>query len=181
MASKHKTIRLENDSDSEDEVIEGAWPRFLVVEGADPDKPLAKLSPFAIATGFRGVSSTITKIKKMRDGAYLVECPTEKVSKLLLRRHDSIFVDRRIKVSPHRALNSCKGVIRCRELQDVPDEEILQGLRSQGVTELHRVTRKKDEGRVPTYTFFLTFTLPALPEFIKTSTHPLSVTRKICQ
>ena len=83
MATKHKTIRLENDSDSEDEIIEGAWPRFLVVEGADPEKPLSKLSPFAIATGFRGVSTTITNIKKLRDGAYLVECPSEKVSKLL--------------------------------------------------------------------------------------------------
>ena len=52
-------------------------------------------------------------------------------------------------------------------MEDVPDAEILRGLRSQGVTELYRVTRKMGEGRVPTHTFFLTFTLPALPEFIK--------------
>ena len=69
----------EYDEDLADDLIDaGAWPRFLIVEGDDIDKPLYKLSPFAIQRGFQGISSGIKDIKKLKGGVYLVEYPTEK-------------------------------------------------------------------------------------------------------
>ena len=49
----HTNKRARNliDSDSEDDTlcfVEGAWPRFLVVQAEDPSNPLSKLSPFVI-------------------------------------------------------------------------------------------------------------------------------------
>ena len=75
--TNHKRRLVEDDSDSETEVrkvachagVEGAWPRFLVVEGADPALPLDRLSPFAVEKGFQAISSTGFKdIKRQKSG-----------------------------------------------------------------------------------------------------------------
>ena len=50
------------------------WPRFLLVKGTDNERPLSKLSPFAVnkATG-----SNPFNIKKLRNGDILVEVDKE--------------------------------------------------------------------------------------------------------
>ena len=177
LKNQNKRARGESDSDSEDEpeIVLRAWPRFLVVEGRDAEKPLSKLSPFAINHCFKGVSSDITNIKKLKEGAYLVECPSEKASRLLLRRDWTNFVDRPIQVSVHKTLNSCKGVIRCRDLAGLPEDEIQKELENQGVVEVHRVMRKMGETRAPTNTYFLTFATTTLPPKIKVGYLQVSV------
>ena len=165
----------ERDSDSESEVrsklarkgVSEAWPRFLVVEGTDEERPLKDMSPFLVQKAFEGISREITNIKRLRDGNFLVECPTERVSRMLTKRNGSMFVDRPIRVKPHAALNSSKGVIRCPELKNMKELEIREHLKDQGVTDVFRVTVKKGGERMPTNTLFLTFCVPKLPEVIK--------------
>ena len=144
------------------------WPRFVVVEGTNPDKPLSKLSPWAIQKGFEGISPSITNVKRMgkKSGAYLVECPDEKASKQLLARNWTIFVDRKVKITPHRTLNSSKGVVTI-DVEEI-HEHLEEGLKDQGVTNVHRVSRS---GK-PTNTYFLTFGTPKPPEFIRIPTIP---------
>ena len=74
------------------------------------------------------------------------------------------FVDRPVRVSIHKALNSSRVVIRCRELSGMTEMEIRTELQEQGVVEVHRVTVKKDTEKVPTNTLFLTFNTPDLPK-----------------
>ena len=163
------------DSDSDEEIrkiaaqhgISDAWPRFLIVEGTDPEKPLSALSPFAVEKGFSGVSSEFKNIRRLRNGTFLVECPSERASNNLRRRSGKIFVDRPIRVSAHRTLNSTKGVFRCRELRSMSEAEICKNLTDQGVTEIHRVTVRKGIDREPTGTYFVTFCVPKLPEALK--------------
>ena len=76
------------------------------------------------------------------------------------------FVDRPIRVSIHKALNSSRGVIRCRELSGMTETEINKELQEQGVVEVHRVTVKKDTKKVSISTLFLTFSTPDLPKEI---------------
>ena len=165
-----------NDSDSESEdrgatrrAVPNAWPRFLVVEGVDPDRPLSKLSPFAIAKFFEEVSSAFSKanIRRLRNGAFLVKCPTERSSDLLMARSGKEMVGRPIRVSVHKALNSCKGVIRCKDFEGMTEAQIRSDMRDQGVIGVHRVTVRKGGDRVPTNTYFLTFSLHQLPEKVK--------------
>ena len=66
------------------------------------------------------------------------------------------FVDRPVRVSIHKALNSSRGVIRCHELSGMTETEIKTELQEQGVVEVHRVTVKRDTKKVPTNTLFLT-------------------------
>ena len=164
----------DKDSDSENETRQmaqgaslDAWPRFLVVEGADPDRPLSKLSPFAIAKFFEGVSSGIGEVRRLRGGSFLVKCDTKRASDNLLKRDGQVCIDRPINVSVHRSLNSSKGVIRCRELEGMSETDIRSGLGEQGVTDVHRVTVRKGNDKMPTNTFFLTFCTQKLPEFVK--------------
>ena len=162
-----KRYRSYSDGEKSDGEVVGTWSRYLVVEAEDPEKPLTKLSPFAIAKGFQGVSSSIKNVKKMYGGAFLVECPTERASKNLLGRSGGLFVDCKVKVTPHKSLNSCKGVIYCKDLDETTTEEIVREMSSQGVTEVHRLSKKQGETKVQTHTYFLTFALSAVPETVK--------------
>ena len=181
-----KRGRAESDSETElnqreelmSKEVQEAWPRFLIVEGIDEKKPLSKLSPFAVAKGFEGISPRLS-VKRLRDGSLLVECSSEKDSKALMSRDGTEFVDRKVKVSVHRALNSSKGVIRCPHLEGMSESDILSELSEQGVREVKRVFVTKGPSKVPTNTLFLTFAMAKLPESIRVGYLRVKVTHFI--
>ncbi|GFS74866.1 uncharacterized protein TNCV_1395541 [Trichonephila clavipes] len=70
-------------------------------------------------------------------------------------------------VTPHRSLNSCQGVISEQDLLCSPETEILEGLSDQGVTQVRRITIKKDSSLFLTKHLILTFNCPKLPSTIK--------------
>ena len=154
-------------SDSEDEVRgqTGNWAAWLVVEGTDTSRPLSALSPFAVQKGFSCLAGQLKSIKRLRNGTFLVECHSATQSKKLQKA--TTFVDRAVKISPHKSLNSSKGVIRCPDLKGVSEAEIKEELRSQGVVEVRRAMFRKGGDLVPTNTIFLTFCMPTLPQSIK--------------
>ena len=130
MAPSNKNKRLrdndqDSDTDSDNERCCGAgynWPRFLVVDSSSDDLPLSKLSPFAVQKGFQAVAGTLKSIKRLRDGSFLVECARKSQAMYLLKT--TRFVDRPVRVSIHKALNSSRGVIHCRELSGMTEMEI---------------------------------------------------------
>ena len=109
---------------------EKRWPSFLLVELAIEDLPLQKLSPFAVQKGFQAVAGTLN-IKRLRDGSFLVECGKRAQAQNLLQTNR--FVDRPVRVSVHKTLNSSQGVIRCQDLADLSEVEIQDELKDQGV------------------------------------------------
>ena len=78
----------------------------------------------------------------------------------------SKWVDVDVKVSEHRGLNTCRGIIRCRDLRDCPEEDILEALQSQKVTAVRHIMTKKDGKTIATNTFILTFRLPSPPAHV---------------
>ena len=68
---------------------------------------------------------------------------------------------------PHTSLNSSKGVIRCPELRNCDEDEILEGTRSQGVTGVKRFKVKRNGELKDTNTFVFTFNTPVLPKTVK--------------
>ena len=110
----------DSDTDSDNEMLmksETNWPRVLIVESASEDLPLQKLSPFAVQKGFQAIAGTMKSIKRLRDGSFLVECGKRAQAQNLPRTNR--FIGRPVKVSIHKTLNSCRGVIRCRDLADM--------------------------------------------------------------
>ena len=82
-----------------------------------------------------------------------------KTMKLYLTMDNAIAIE----VQPHYSLNTKKGVSRCPDT----DEEILEGLKDEGVIKLDRITVFRDGSRKQTGTFILTFQSQTLPKYIR--------------
>ena len=124
------------DTDSDNEPLCNTntnWPRSLVVESSSDDLPLSRLSPFAIQKGFQAIAGTLKSIKRLRDGYFLAQCASDGLLKT------ARFVDRPVRVSVYKTLNSSSGDICCRELSGMLEAEIKKELQEQGVVEVHRL------------------------------------------
>ncbi len=137
--SKRQHVYLETVSSSDDESETStldSWPRFLVVQGIEGQS--LKLNPFVISKAIAGICGEVKNVTRLRTGSLLVECARKQQSiNLLNARH---FANTRIAVSPHRTLNSCRGIVRDRAkcLSDMVEVNIAAELQSQGVTSVKR-------------------------------------------
>ena len=146
----------------EDNNIVG-YPTFLVVETLSGQA--IDLSIFGIQKVIKCAVGDIKCAKKLRNGTVLIEVASKAQAENALKMQNWIGVP--IKVTPHRWLNSCKGVIRCRDLRDCSDEEVLEALHHEGVTQLKHIHTKKNGTTIPTNTFVVTFNKSVLPKSVK--------------
>ena len=96
-----KRTRTDDDSDSDTDnelfLTKDNWPRFIVVKSAVEERPLSKLSPFAVQKSFQAIAGTLKSTKRLRDGSFLVECSRKTQAENLLKTVK--FVDRPVHVS----------------------------------------------------------------------------------
>ena len=83
---------LDSDSDDELFLMNDSWPRFILMSSASEEKPLSKLSPFAVQKGFQAIAGAFKSTKRLRDGSFLVECSRKVQAENLLKTVH--FVDR---------------------------------------------------------------------------------------
>ena len=110
------------------------------------------------------MAGTLKSIKRLRDGSFQVECGKRAQAQNLLRTNR--FIDRPVRVSIHKTLNSSRGVIRCLDLAGLSEVDIRDELKDQGVGGVNRVTLKKEGKVIPTNTLFLMFSSLDLPKEI---------------
>ena len=162
----------DSDSDNDIEHQNLTWPRFVVIESVH-EGDLAKLSPFAISKGINGLAGEPKTLKRLRSGAYLVEVTRKSHSDNLLKSTTLAMVP--IRVTPHRTLNSKKGVVWCREFDMMSEDELKAELSSQQVTEVKRISVTRAGKKEKTHTYILTFGSPYLPAEIKAGYMKVSV------
>ena len=145
MATKHQSKKRvrddDSDTDSDNEMLmnsETNWPRFLIVES------------FCNSEGFSGYCLNPEEHQKTERWLLLGGVWQKGPGPNLLQTNR--FIDRPVKVSIHKTLNSFRGVIRCRDLTDMSEVEIRYELRDQGVVGVNRVTLKKEGKVIPTNT-----------------------------
>ncbi|GFV26836.1 uncharacterized protein TNCV_3455071 [Trichonephila clavipes] len=126
---------------------------------------MARKSPFVIHKAIIGIGGEPKSIKKLRSGDLLIETTSALQSKSFLLA--KTFLDFPLTVNPHKSLNSCRGVISEPDLLSSSEAEILEGLSDQGVTQVRRISVKKDSSLFPTKNLILTFNSPKLPSNIK--------------
>ena len=142
------------------------FPRFILVESKEENKPVTSLSPFVIQKVIQSIAGEPENIKKLhRSNQLLNEVSRKAHAENLLRAQT--FHDLKVRVYPHTSLNSSKEVIRCPELGNCSEEEILEGTRSQGVTAIKRFKVKRNGELKNTNTFVFTFNTSVLPKTIK--------------
>ena len=131
MASyKTQKRTLEDLSDEENTQTKKFWPHFLVIQPTSQEKPLTSLSPFAIAKSIQGLAGTTKQVKHLRSEGILMEVEEESHYKNI---KTSMLVNAPVKISPHRTLNTIKGVVRCSELKFTPVDDIFENLKSKGL------------------------------------------------
>jgi hypothetical protein len=141
------------------------WPRFLVIESTATSRPLSSLSPFVIEKTMKGIAGEVKSVKKLRSGLILVEVTRPGQARNLLRQ--TLFASIPVKVSEHRSLNSCKGVIRSFDLAAMEPEDLKNELSSQGVTAVRNIKQKRNGTLRNTPAIVLTFASSELPGSIK--------------
>ena len=163
MDSNKKKRKNDDDSDGDGSAIVNGehWPRYWIMEGADVNNPLP--NPFVTSKGIQSISSTI-EVRKLKNGSLLLRCEHRKQAIALEKTVQLVSVP--VKVTPHRTLNSSMGIIRCRDIYDMTEEEIQLELASQGIAKVKRFTIKKDGQVKKTNTYLLTFQMTTPPQSI---------------
>jgi hypothetical protein len=139
-----------------------SYSRFLVASAKD-GQPI-KLSIFGIQKLLLCAVGEVKEAKKIRGGGVLIEVVNKQQSENALKM--TMWVDQPVTVTPHRSLNTSRGVIRCRDLRDCNEAEILNALYSQDVVQVKHIMTKRGDKLEPTNTFILDFNLPAPPKYI---------------
>ncbi|GFX29080.1 RNA-directed DNA polymerase from mobile element jockey [Trichonephila clavipes] len=97
---------------------------------------MTRKSPFAIQKAVQGIGGDRKSIKKLRSGDLLIEAVSALQTKSFLLAKS--FLDCPLTASPHKSLNSSRGIISEPDLLCTPDAEILEGFSDQGVVQKPR-------------------------------------------
>ncbi|GBN44824.1 hypothetical protein AVEN_133516-1 [Araneus ventricosus] len=96
------------------------------------------VSPFLVEKAISGSVGVVKSIRNLRSGDLLIEVSSRKQANQIMKLKALSTIP--VSVSPHRSLNSSKGVISSGELFNDETDVILNELSSQGVTEVRRIT-----------------------------------------
>ena len=159
------------DSDSEEEQADRTlprpvkFPRYYMIEGTDETRPMSKTTPTKGNLILRSLIGTVERVIRLGNGNLIVGLQREgQVSNLM---GITSFGNSPCKVSPHTSMNSKKGVIRCSAYKGIAEEEIVEDLSSEGVTNAKKTYYQRDGQKRETATIILTFDCPELPKEIK--------------
>ncbi|GFT99262.1 uncharacterized protein TNCV_73581 [Trichonephila clavipes] len=136
--------------------------RFFIL--SLPNNEMSRKFPFAIFKALQTIGEP-KSVKKMKSSDLLVETNSAVQSKSYLSAET--FFDSPLLVTPHKYLNSSRGVISEPDLLYTSEAEILESFSDQGVVQVRRITLKKDTHIIPTKHIILTFNSPKLPTTIK--------------
>ena len=148
-------------------------PRVLVF--TSEEKRLASLSPFQRREGCDRFGE-VRRCVKLRDGGLEVEFADEGEARRAMSITSFTYTVRTggtkrketvgISVAAHRTKNSSKGVINCFDLSDTTDDEIVDGLADQGVTDAYRIKSRREGQTIYTNNIILTFDSTDLPSYV---------------
>ena len=149
MATPKSSKRSYSNSDSNTEIQPSSFTHFIVLESLE-DKPLSKLNPILVEKTLSGIVKP-TSVKKLKNGTILVEVDKRTFADNLPKM--KTFGGLKIKSYAHLSLNISNGVVRSSELSLCTLDEIKSYLQQQGVTDVKRISIKRNEETINTYIF----------------------------
>ena len=161
-AKTKKMKRPLTESESENEMDENFY-QFIVLESIK-ETPITKLSPFLIQKTIKTHCKPIN-IKKAMNNTIIIQTTNKKQSEKILKWKQ--FGKLNLKTYPHPTLNFSKGVIKSPDLASCSLEEIRLHLKPQGLTDVRRISIRKETSTIDTNTYILTFNKPTTPTSIR--------------
>jgi len=124
----------------------------------DSDHSIAKLLPFILDKAIRSTVDVTKTVRLLRNGHLLLEVAPAVQSRIVNMLDNLAGCP--VTASPHRTLNTCKGVIRCAQLVNCDVKETFRELKPQAVSAITNITVKDNSGGSRnTNIFIITFTL----------------------
>ncbi|GBO20587.1 hypothetical protein AVEN_75192-1, partial [Araneus ventricosus] len=140
-----------------------SYTRFLII--SFENNKLQNKSPFLIDKALKSIGGELKSVKRLRSGDLLIETVSSLQTKSFLLA--KTFLDLPVSITPHKTLNTCRGVISESELLGTSEDEILEGFSAQGVTHVRRIKIKRGTETFDTKHLILTFRTTILPATIK--------------
>ena len=118
---------------------------------------LKNLSAITVCRSLQRLVGETESTTRLQDGSLLIHaCNFDQADKV---QHLTELAGVPVKVTPHGTLNSCKGVVYSHESRTCSDDELIDWLNQQGVTDCHRIPTKS----APYELLILTFAGTVLP------------------
>jgi len=147
---------------SDTDKVDSFFHRWFVSQSVNQEQPLSKLSPCLIYKAIKTAIGTVKDIKCLRSDL-IIQVTTASQSRTVNKLGN--LAGWPVTTSPHRTLNTCKGVIKCAPLTDCDRDGMLTELEPQGVTDIVNISVKDDSGGSRnTNTFIITFRTPTTPQ-----------------
>ena len=141
------------------------FKRFFIIKSSN-DGDLRKLNIFKVDREIeKMLKGEPAKIYGKGDGSLTIEVKTREQSEIIPNMKK--IIDENIVVEDHRRYNESKGVIICELLTTYTEEDILDGLKDKGITDVVRMKKKVDGELVNTIALILTFNTVTLPDSLK--------------
>ena len=107
----HKRQRPDSDDEIDASTLfrtQETFPKFLIIESKNKEKPITSLSPFVIEKQIESTIGTPKSVKKLRNGTLLVETVRKAQTDNLMKMNK--FFNLPVEVTEHKTLNSSKGI-----------------------------------------------------------------------
>ena len=138
------------------------FPRYVIITPTEEHKSFKEFSPFKITDEIKKVCQHLTPSVQKEGRSIVVE--TEKPEDSESLQKVKSFLEFPVEVTPHRRLNSSRGVIKSWEFKNATPEEWL-GV--PGILEARQIVSRRGGAQVTTPLWFLTFDEPIPPSSVK--------------
>ncbi|XP_077490967.1 uncharacterized protein LOC144101708 isoform X1 [Amblyomma americanum] len=156
--------RGRNEADNFFQKRKVTFPKYHVIHSEQQDKQARIISPFLVSKCLTETLGIGYKLSKMASGDLLLElCDNVQHSKL---SNLTSIGEIPVSVTPHRSLNTVRGVISKNDFLHITEKEMLEGLIDQDVIDVHRIKIRKDNKEIDTKHMILTFNTSTLPDTI---------------
>ncbi|XP_071040065.1 uncharacterized protein [Parasteatoda tepidariorum] len=142
------------------------YARYFIITLTNP--VISKVSPFLIHKALLSVLGEVVSVRKLRSGDLLVQTTPEKQATALPKCTNICTFN--VTVTPHKSLNTCRGVISQAEFIDGEESMITENLQDHHVVEVRRIKIRRNGQLIPTKHLILTFASP-LPSAVKLAWH----------
>lgn len=157
-------------------------PKFIIISPTDPKQLLTSVSVFLLKKAIDAISTSYEYITQLRDGNLLILVKSQRVANLFLSKKTLSNLCP-VSISLHSQLNSSKGTVYAPCLNILPEKEIIEEMRDQGVTDVYKFKKieKRDvagivkDVEVPSGLVLFTFDLFRPPTTLNVGWYKLKV------
>lgn len=149
------------------------FPRFHVIHSEKTEKSARIISPFVVAKSLTENLGPGYKITRMTSGDLLLEVKDHQQYQKLTSLQS--LGQHPVTVTPHRTMNTSRGVVSDVDLLELTETELLEGWSDQNVINVQRIKIRRDNKEIPTHHLILTFSSSILPQTILTGYIKLNV------